>query len=366
MPEGRTPVSSLPLALAQVLGPEAEEGQARIWAELSPAQRGSAVGRLEALEEWSDGRGGVDVAQASAMAGVSVSRFYRIAAEWRDAPSLSALGVFAHGRTRRPKVADDVVERLATAARQAALLHGGSSVSALVERTVALARLPADARMPGATKLREIVQAEKRRVESCKPMGMAVLLDCVATSLPREDGRPHIAFLVTDEGTGAVLGIAPGVIEDVMSGYAAAAADALRSIEDAGSDWRWSNAFSVMRITAGEDVDAVASLVHCLNAAFRHPQFILERGAKRYGRLIGGTVGPRMPGVAFTPTRTVAGFAMAANGDMTPWTDEDARAALRRAADRHNQRASSSYGAGDPSPPPELLDALVTISRRPG
>jgi hypothetical protein len=165
-----------------------------------------------------------------------------------------------------------------------------------------------------------------------------------------------------DEGTGAVLGIAPGTVERVMSGYAAAASDALRSIESASADWRWSNVFSVMRITAGDEEDRSVRLVHRLNANFRHPQFILERGAKRYGRLIGSTVGPRMGSINFTPTRTVTGAAMAANGDMTPWSEEDARAALRRAADRHNQLAIPTDSAGDPSPPPHLLDALVTIS----
>jgi hypothetical protein len=358
--------ASLPPYLGQALSPQAMDAQARIWSGLSPAQRRAALGRLAALNGWDNGQGGIDVASAADMAGVSVSRFYRIAAEWRDSPSLAALGVFARGRTRKPKVADDVVERLAAAARRAVLIHGKSSVSALVERTLALASLPADAHPPGMTKLREIVQAEMRRIEASKPMGMVVLLDCVATSIPRADGRPHIAFLVMDEGTGAVLGVAPGTIEKPMSGYATAASDALRSIEVAGSDWRWSNVFSVMRITAGEDVDPTAALVHRLNATFRHPQFILERSARRYGRLIRATVGPRMGGIGFTPTRTVTGTAMAANGDMTPWPDEDALAALRRAADRHNQRAFQNDFVGDPCPPPHLLDALVMIAGRRG
>lgn len=361
----QTAASALPSGLAKALRPDALEAQAGIWSGLTPGQRKTALDRLAALKGWDNGRGKLDVTTAATKAGVGVSRFYRIAAEWRDGPSLAALGVFAHGRPRKPKVANELVARLATAARQAVLLHGGSSISALVERTVARAGLSGDARLPKTTKLREIVQAEKRRIDASKPMGMVVLLDYVATSLPRADGRPHIAFLAMDEGTGAVLGIAPGTVERVMSGYSAAASDALRLIESAGPDWRWSNVFSVMRITAGGDDDGSARLVHRLNAAFRHPQFILERGAKRYGRLIGGTVGPRMGGINFTPTRTVTGVAMAANGDMTPWTDEDARAAMRRAADRHNQLTIPTDPAGDPTPPPHLVDALVTISRRP-
>ncbi len=64
--------------------------------------------------------------------------------------------------------------------------------------------------------------------------------------------------------------------------------------------------------------------------------------------------------MTFTPTRTLAGDALAANSDMTAWTEADAYDALRRAADAHNDALDLSR-AGAPEPPPHLYKALATL-----
>ncbi|WP_294293735.1 hypothetical protein [uncultured Sphingomonas sp.] len=351
---------SLPRELAAAFKDRAAD-EADVWRRLSPAQRTRALTRFEALRGWGGGRGELDVEAAAALAGdMSVSRFYRIAAEWRDTPSLASLGVFARAGARKSKVGSDVLDALVDAARQVILLHGDMSTSALVDRMVRFARLPEGAKLPGTTKLREILQAEQRRIASSMPLGQVILSDCVATSLPRADGRPHIGFLCMDAGTGAVLGVGVGSIEAVVWGHNAAANDALRTIGRKGGRWRWSNVFSVMRITAGEDVARISSVLHELNARFRDTHFILERGERRYGRMIARTLGPRLGKVTFTPTRTRAGEALAANGDMTAWTEADAYDALRRAADAHNDGIDLAR-AGSAEPPPNLYDALATL-----
>lgn len=336
-------------------------GESDVWRRLTPAQRARALARFEALRCWDGGRGELDVVAAAALAGdMSVSRFYRIAAEWRDTPSLASLGVFARAGARKSKVGSDVLDALSDAARQVVLLFGDMSTSALVDRMLRFARLPEGTKLPGMTKLREIVQAEQRRIASSMPLGQVLLSDCVATSLPRVDGRPHIAFLCMDAGTSAVLGVGVGAIEAVVRGHNGAANDALRTIERKGERWRWSNVFSVMRITAGEDIARISSVMHELNSRFRDTHFILERGERRYGRLIARTLGPRLGKVTFTPTRTLAGDALAANGDMTAWTEADAYDALRRAADAHNDALDLSR-AQAPEPPPHLYKALATL-----
>ncbi|MFN3727472.1 MAG: hypothetical protein ACK4SZ_14345 [Allosphingosinicella sp.] len=351
-----------PSALMEALDPECVDQEWRVWSDLSASQRTRAVARLEALDRWRDGRGDLDVVEAAKLADVSVSRFYRIASDWRANPSIAALGIFARARARRPKVSAEVVDRLGTAARQAVLMFGDLSISALVDRTIRLAQLPADAKLPGATKVREIIEAERRRIAAKRAMGQVILFDCVATSMPRADRRPHIAFLCIDEGTGAVLGVAAGCIEAAMSGHAAAAADALRTIKANRNSWPWSNVFSTVRMTAGEDIERISRVVHGLNMRFVQQHFVLERDARRYGRLIRKTVGPRMGRVTFTPSRTVSGEAMATNSDMTPWSDAEAFEALRRAADAHNAAVIPVEGGGAVEPPPHLIEALATIT----
>ncbi|HZG09092.1 MAG TPA: hypothetical protein VEZ70_08950 [Allosphingosinicella sp.] len=348
----------LPPDLAIAVGTDRVDGEVEVWRRLTPAQRARAVQRFEALRRW---WGGTRVEDAARIAGeISVSRFYRIAAEWRSSPSLASLGIFAGARARRSKLGDDVLDALSAAARQVVLLHGDMSTRALVDRMVRFARLPDDVKLPGMTKLREIVQAEQRRIASSMPLGQVLFSDCVAISLPRADGRPHIAFLCMDAGTGAVLGVGVGTIDEVVSGHARAANDALRMIDDSGAQWRWSNVFSVMRVTAGEDVARISKLMHELNVRYRDTHFILERGERRYGRLIAKAVGPRLGRVTFTPTRTSSGEALATNGEMTPWSEAEAYDALRRAADAHNQTAGLSR-SGSAEPPPRLKEALVTL-----
>lgn len=354
----------LPPELAAAFEADRVESEAEAWRRLTPAQRQRAMTRFEVLGRWDGGRGGIDVEEAARLAGdMSVSRFYRIAAEWRASPSVASLGVFARAGTRKSKLGDDVLDALSIAARQAILLHGRMSTSALVDRMLRIARLPRDTKLPGMTKLREIVQAEERRIASSMPLGLVLLSDCVATSLPRADGRPHIAFLCMDGGTGAVLGVAVGTIEKVVWGHACAANDALRTIEVKGEQWRWSNVFSIMRITAGEDTARIAKVMHELNARYLGTQFILERGERRYGRLIADTVGPRLGRTVFTPTRTVSGEALATNGDMTAWSEADAFDALRRAADAHNE-AADLFRSGSAELPPNLYEALATLGSK--
>ena len=108
--------------------------EADVWRRLTPSQRARALTRFEALRRWDGGRGELGVEAAATLAGdMSVSRFYRIAAEWRDAPSLASLGVFARAGARKSKVGSDVLDALTDAARQVILLFGDMSTSALVD-----------------------------------------------------------------------------------------------------------------------------------------------------------------------------------------------------------------------------------------
>lgn len=337
-----------------------EERAVAMWNALTPSQRERAARRFGALQLWGDGQRDVDVGKAASAAGVSVSRFYRIAAEWRKLRSFESLGVFANRSNRTSTISPEVSASLMEAARKAVIMSGGGSTSALVAHTLRIAALDPGGRLPGMTKLREIVSAEARRMLAYAPLGQTILFDCVATSLPRSDGRPHVAFVCIDGGTGVVLGVAVGKVDVAARGYAIAANDALRAI-DGCNDWRWANVFTSMRIAAGEDFERMVKVVHRLNAMFLASHFILERGDGRYGRLITKTIGSRLGRVVFTPTRTVSGEALATNGDMTAWTEKEALAELRRAADAHNRPILSEGLQGSEQIPDHLYEALVTI-----
>lgn len=353
---------TLPAVLVEAFKGAVSPRDLQAWTRLSPAQRERALRRVEALAAWDDGRGAIGALEAAKKAGVGLSRFYRLAAEWRAGPSLAALGTFASSRPRGSKFDVDAINALQAAVPQIVRLNGGASVTRLVELLVEAAAVPVG-KLPGMTKLREIVQDEVRRVAATHDAGTAVAFDCVASSLPREDGRPHIIFACLDRGTRSVLGVAIGQVEHAVRGYAGAAADALRSIEVNGASWPWGRRLAKAELTAGNDVSACAELVASLNATLPGSNFQLARQPKRFGRYLRELIGPRLGRITFTPTRTADGEAMPANGDMTAWTEVDALLALRAAANVYNKEVLTSIEADSAgSAPATLLVALRALS----
>ncbi|HEX8124233.1 MAG TPA: hypothetical protein VF548_01485 [Allosphingosinicella sp.] len=356
------PPAQPPQILFEAFGGELPEREADAWSRLNPAQRSRALSRLMALMTWKDGSGTINAAEAAEQAGVGLSRFYRLAAEWRAGPSLAALGTFASKRRRGSKFKPDAINALQAAVPRVVRLNGGASVSRLVELLVEAAGVPSDD-LPRSTKLREIVQDEIRRLEATHDAGTAVVFDCVASSLPREDGRPHILFACVDRGTRCILGLGIGEIHHSVIGYADAAADALQGVEDGGLALPWGRRLAKAELTAGMDLEACESLVARLNDEVAGTNFQLARKPKRFGRYLRELVGPRLGKVAFTPTRTMEGTALAANGDMTPWTKADALRALREAAAVYNAELLEGEEAVPEGPPATLLIALRAVSK---
>lgn len=359
-----SPAEALPSILATAFNGTVPAKELDAWTRLSPAQRARALQRVEALSAWNDGRGEIGAAEAALKAGVGLSRFYRLAAEWRAGPSLAAVGTFASSRPRGSKFDADAINALQAAVPQVVRLNGGASVTRLVELLVEAAAVP-EGKLPGMTKLREIVQDEVRRVAATHDAGTAVVFDCVASSLPREDRRPHIIFACLDRGTRSVLGVALGEVEHAVPGYARAAADALRSIEADPAGWPWGRRLARAELTAGMDVLDCEGLVADLNAVLPGSNFQLARQPKRFGRYLRELIGPRLGRITFTPTRTAEGEAMPANGDMTAWTEVDALVAVRTAADAYNKDVLTD---AEPDPeglaPATLMVALRTVSER--
>jgi len=330
------------------------------WNAMTAAQRRRATDRLDAIEKWNAGT--IDIESALESTGLSSSRFYRMAADWRAAPSLVALGAFAGTGGTKSRLNPEVVNALQAVVSKVVSMNAGASVSQLVQMMVQEAGVSTDD-LPGTSKLRAIVEDEQRRVAATGEAGHAVKFDCSAINLPRADGRPYAMFACLDEGTRLILGAA--IIEDATAaeGYRLAAVDALERLGRIGARLPWALRTAGMEITAGIDLDASTGLLDRLKAGGVRANVQLARVPRRFGRYFRAIVGTRIARVEITPLRTEEGLAAADNGDMTPWSIEEARAALRVGVDQHNEAVLAELGGeGGKRAPDDLALALRTLA----
>lgn len=329
------------------------------WDAMTPQQRARAAERLEAIEGWRAGDLPLD--EAVAASGLSRSRFYRVAAEWRAAPSLAALGAFAGAGASRSRLDGEAVNRLQSVVGRVVALNAGASVSSLVRLMVEAAGVE-EARLPGAVSLRAIVDAELRRIAMSGEAGHAVRFDCSAINLPQADGRPWIMFACVDAGTGAILGAAVAATAEAATGYPLAARDALARVAGPLAGLPWALRLARIEMTAGVDVAAAADLRERLvGSGVAGVQ--VASAEKRFGRYFRQVVGDRVGRIAITPARTEAGEAMPDNGDMTAWSGAEAGAALAAAVDAHDAEVLARLAGGaDARPPEDLVRTLELIA----
>lgn len=331
------------------------------WSGLTDAQRETASARLAAFVAWRDG--GIDVDTAAAKVRLSRSRFYRLAAAWRGAPSLAALGVSPAVDGARSRLDPEAINALQGKVGEVVRLNAGASVAEIVRHLVEASEVAAD-RLPGAVKLREIVEVELRRRAATHEAGHAVQFDCSAINLPREAGRPHILFACLDVGTGLVLGTAVGEEADEGLGYREAAQDARSRIAGPLARLPWAQRLARVEMTAGVDLDRAVAFIKRLETAGVAPLPQLARRPRRYGRYIRAVAGARIGRIEITPARTEAGAALPDNGNMKPWTKDQAKAAVSRAFDDHNAMLLPRLHEESDGRPPDELDRLLFILAR--
>ena len=295
------------------------------------------------------------------MAKLSRSRFYRLAADWRAAPSLAALGTFAGAGASRPRLDPDAVNALQAIVADVVRLNADASVSQQVRLMVERAGVP-EKRLPGAIRLRNIVEDERRRLAAAADAGHSLQFDCSAINLPRADGRPHVMFACLDPGTRLAFGWSVLAAADVVEGYRLAAADARARLTTTLGDLPWAVRLTGIQLTAGMDEAASVGLVDRLtDAGIRNVQ--LARVPKRFGRYFRAVIGDRVGRIAITPARTGAGPAMPDNGDMMAWSDADAAAAVTSALESHNSSVLAGLGKGwNRRPPDDVLLAFDLLA----
>jgi citrate lyase gamma subunit len=345
--------SSFPLGL-----PESERAR---WNAMTQAQRKKAAARISAFEGWRTGTLGID--DAVKASDLSRSRFYRLAAEWRAAPSLSALGALTGSGAAVTRLDPDAVNALQAVVSKVVRLNAGASVSQLIRLMVEQANVPED-KLPGAVRLRQIVDNELRRVAATGDAGYAVQFDCSAINLPAPDRRPYILFACIDTGTRLIMGSAVAEEANADEGYRVAAADAQRRIAGPLAKLPWALRLTRIELTAGIDIEKSVEMVWQLRDAGVQANVQLSRVDKRFGKYFRQVVGERIGRVAITPRRTTSGIAAPDNGDFSPWTLADAAAAVTTAVDEHNSGILRELDANARGGPPEdLILAFETLVR---
>lgn len=345
--------------------PSLPESDRTEWDSMAPSQRERAVRRLEAFEAWFAGE--IEIAEAVRRSGLSRSRFYRLAADWRESPGLTALGAAIGSGSAGSRLDPKAVNALQAAVAKVVRFNKDAKVSQLVRLMVEMADIPAGADLPGDTRLRRIVEDELRRVAGQGEAGDEIRFDCTAINLPQADGRPHILFACLDKGTRAILGYSVQPTVDVAAGYGAAAADALRRVEARLSALPWALRTKQMVLTAGTDADASMALVERLIEAGVQGAVQLTQLPKRFGKYYRELVGTRLGRIEITPARTLDGLAMPDAGDMKPWSTADAVAAVGVIVERHNAdvvgAVSNPRGGRVPD---DLLLALKVLAQTEG
>lgn len=329
------------------------------WDLMAPSQRDRAARRLEAFDDWVHNRIGIDAALKKS--GLSRSRFYRLAADWRAAPGLKALGAAVGSGSAGSRHDPKVVNALQAVVAEVVRFNHGAKVSQLVRKMVDAAKLPEGARLPGEPALRRIVEDELRRARGMSEAGNEVRFDCTAINLPQEGGRPHIMFACIDKGTRAVLGYSVQPTPDAPVGYAAAATDALSRIRSELADLPWALRMSQLIVTAGPDTSASIALVEKMLKAAVGGSLQLTQNSKRYGKYFREFVGTRVGRIEITPARTEQGSAMPDAGDMTPWTSPDAAAAVGAIVKQHNAEVLSNLPTAPGGRVPDDLELALSV-----
>lgn len=337
------------------------------WTTLTAARRRNAEKRFDLFERWRREEIGAD--QAIAEWGKSPSRFYRLAAQWREQPGLEALGVGIRAPRKKSKLNPDIVNALQARVAEVVRLNSDASV----RRQVALlldatgVEIGADIGTPA---VRKIVETERRRIDASGRVGNAIGLDCSAINFARPDGRPYVLFAIVDMGTALILGWCVSNRAEIASGYGRAAAGALAFIAAHAHDLPWATQFLQAVIVEGDDPDVAVTMVTELADAGIGGNHLLanaDNPSRRFGSQFRKVIGDRIGRVAITPARTLRGDAVPDNGNMTPWPRSEVEQEVRRTFEEHNSSILGRLKATTASPPPEdMMRLLDHIAHRGG
>jgi len=329
------------------------------WHQMTANQRAIALARIEAFDGWLAKKQRID--DCVAASGLSKSRFYRLAAEWREMPCLNALGAQRGSGGGGKKLNSDAVNALQAVLPDLVRMNVDASVSQLGRLAIDAVKLRTES-LPKTSRLRQMVEHEMRNQRSLTEAGTIIKFDMTAISLAQKNGRPFIMVCCIDAGTTALLGTA--VIEEPLAqgSYKLVAENALTRIQGDLARLPWSDRFLEADMTSGVDLDASIEMVAHLDTQVRAN---VQRASspKRFGKYIRDLVGTKLGKIYVTRARTQAGVALTNNKNMMPWSIEEARIAVKIATDEHNAKILAEGKLdGFASPPDDLLKLLSLLA----
>lgn len=367
-------VADAPVDLETLLMRPPTEEEARSWAVLSPALRTRAVDRITLLRRWWGERDGLTAKEAAAMAGVIPNRFYQMAAAWKRAPGLAAVGAFAGTPApRSPRIHPMVNASLQANVVKVVADGGGKSVEAMRRRLEELVAADLRARqlaetgssgagptIPSPTVVRAVITRELNRVGEAQLLGESIAMDCCPTAMRSPAGEPWALFAIIDRGTLRILGTSVGSLDDSVEGYSLAARRALVALAPVGpSLGPWARRTRRVDMVVGRDEAACDALIARYGNVEGAIEFKAVTRPRRFGSMLRRYVGERMGRVDLRPGWATAAPPMAdgdpafARWDAWERTDFEAQAwneakVIERAAKGHDR-------------PPDELVALIRL-----
>ncbi len=275
--------------------------------------------RLKVIQEWEAKEGHLTAKDAARRLDLGLSRFYKMASDWRATGNFEALGTIrARQGKRRSKLDPEVVNALQAVVAKVVARNEDASVSHLVRLMIAESGVqewrPVRP-LPSPMKLREIVESEKRRSTALAKAGNQIAFDCCAITWASSPTQPFCLYLVIDRGTRAILGHHIGLFDDGITGHASAASAALDNVSN--FNLPWSHDMLGMQMVVGTRRGPYDRLSHNLEQEFS-VSAKLASTEKRFGRYVLELLGPRVGRVVFAPKST--GF----GADMEPGLRVDA------------------------------------------
>ena len=332
---------------------------------MSAEHRDLALRRIDAIRRWHSEEPDYSSDQAAEDAGVSLSRFYRLAREWEnpDRRTLSSLGLGTAGRPharRRARtkssrlVFDRALEFVSEDPRDE------KSVSRLVNE-LRNALSPEIENIPGTASLRATIVEARRRRDIEDEVGVDVAFDISAVGMRDERGDLHRIAVCIDRGTGLIFGAALAAGKTARKCYAPVAADALaRVMHSLTENIPWSDRFERCEFIVLIDTDKAWK--DELTSEFPRLGVQPSNSPRRFGRYIRKHVGDGIGTIRLLPTLTISGEAAETSAPKRRFSVREAEARLRSEVDAHNRRVLQRLGEPARAIRPELMRFLEYVS----
>lgn len=351
--------------------------QREAWENLDSDTQKQTYQRLKVIREWERSQGGLTAKDAAGRLGLGLSRFYKMASDWRATGNLEVLGTIrAQQGKRRSKLDPRAVNALQAVVANVVARNEDASISHLVRLMVAelgVENWQPPVRLPSPMKMREMVETELRRSAALSKAGNQVAFDCCALVWASSPTEPFCLFVVIDRGTRAILGHHIGIFGEGMKGYAAAASSALDNMS--GIDLPWSHDMLGLQMVVGSQRAPYNQLARELEQEFSISAKLAST-RKRFGRYVLDLLGPRLGQVVFAPKSTGFGAEMEpelkTNSAMTlvngavdvrsfEWVSEKVRHELREHNVIEVGQSLVRAGSDRSTPPRRLLDVLARV-----